>query len=66
MFWGRWGTAVPLPGALTLVVGAPMRVEQVPHHAITAQQVEHTHARFVAELKVGPHTYCSPRHRHTF
>jgi|AntAceMinimDraft_5_1070358.scaffolds.fasta_scaffold34504_1 2-acylglycerol O-acyltransferase 2 len=51
LFWGRWGTPVPYPVTLTMVVGAPMPVTRVePPSAITNEQVEEVHAAFVVAL----------------
>jgi 2-acylglycerol O-acyltransferase 2 len=51
LFWGRWGTPVPYPVTLTVVVGRPIRVARAePASDITREQVERLHDTFVEEL----------------
>ena len=51
LFWGRWGTPMPYPVTLTVVVGKPVKVERVePASDITQEQVESLHDKFVEEL----------------
>ena len=51
LFWGRWGTPLPYPVTLSVVVGAPMRVAKVEPGKITNEMVADVHARFVRNLK---------------
>jgi 2-acylglycerol O-acyltransferase 2 len=51
LFWGAWGSPVPKPGTLAVVVGTPMRIKKVEPEAITRQLVDETHAAFVDALR---------------
>lgn len=52
LFWGRWGTLVPYPGPLTVVVGAPIEVKKPAEGSeITGEQIEQVHERFVEALQ---------------
>lgn len=51
LFWGAWGSPVPKPGTLAVVVGTPMRIKKVEPEAITRQLVDKTHAAFVDALR---------------
>ena len=51
LFVGAWGTPLPIPGTLAVVVGTPMRVRKVEPDLITRDLVDKTHAAFVDALK---------------
>ena len=51
-FWGRWGTPIPFPSKLLVVVGTPLTLAP-------GETVEELHARYVVELKA-----LFERHKH--
>ena len=51
LFWGRWGTPIPYPGTLAVVVGKPIRAPTVTDPEKMHRAVDTLHAEFVEQLR---------------
>ena len=51
LFWGRWGTPIPYPGTLSVVIGKPMRAPKVTDPEKMHRAVDKLHAEFVEKLE---------------
>jgi hypothetical protein len=49
LFWGRWGTLLPRPGPLTVVVGAPVPLPP-SERVVSDDAVDAYQARYVAAV----------------
>lgn len=60
LFWGRWGTLLPRPGPLTVVVGAPVPLPPAEPVGASDEAADAYQARYVAAL-----ARLYARHAHT-